>query len=487
MMERCCIAIDLKSFYASAECRRRGLDPMDTNLVVADEERSDRTICLAVSPPLKACGIPGRCRLFEVKERMRQINAAREAKAPGHRLEGYSVSASELSASPAAAADFLVAKPHMADYIALSTSIYGIYLRYIAPEDMHVYSIDEVFIEATDYLQLYSMTAEELARRMIQDVLAETGITATAGIGTNLYLAKIAMDIKAKRIDADSDGVRIASLDEMEYRRTLWTHRPLTDFWRIGSSTARKLEERRIYTMGDIARCSVEDEDVLYRLFGINAELLIDHAWGWEPCTMEDIKAYRPDSSSIGSGQVLQCGYETDKARLVVREMADAVASSLLARHLATDRITLSIGYDAGNMQRSGIFGGETKKDRYGRTVPRSARGSADLGCWTSSARKLMEAAAGLFDRIVDPSLLIRRLYIAAARVISEDEADSLRQGDLFESDGKDHDAEKERQLQEAALSIRRRFGGNALLRGMNLEEGSTARERNMQIGGHHR
>ena len=482
MMERCCIAIDLKSFYASAECRRRGLDPMDTNLVVADEERSDRTICLAVSPPLKACGIPGRCRLFEVKERMRQINAAREAKAPGHRLEGYSVSASELSASPSAAADFLVAKPHMADYIALSTSIYGIYLRYIAPEDMHVYSIDEVFIEATDYLQLYSMTAEELARRMIQDVLAETGITATAGIGTNLYLAKIAMDIKAKRIDADSDGVRIASLDEMEYRRTLWTHRPLTDFWRIGSSTARKLEERRIYTMGDIARCSVEDEDVLYRLFGINAELLIDHAWGWEPCTMEDIKAYRPAASSLGSGQVLQNPYPIDKARLVVKEMADALSLDLASKHLAATSITIAIGYDASSITEG--FQGESKTDFYGRTIPKGAHGTAKLISPTSSMKEIVDAAISVFDRIADQNLLVRRLTISAGDTIDEEKARSDHQPDLFSEDPAES-GERERRLQDAALEIRRRFGRNAILRGTSFEDGATGRERNEQIGGH--
>ena len=479
------LAIDLKSFYASVECRERGLDPMDTLLAVADESRTDKTICLAVSPALKALGLPGRCRLFEVREKMRDENAARARKAPGRRLSGSSHSASELREKAEKKADVIIAPPRMALYIRYSTDIYSIYLRHVAAEDIYVYSIDEVFIDATDYLQLYSLSAEEFARRMVLEILEATGITATAGIGTNLYLAKIAMDIMAKHARADENGVRIAALDEMEYRRKLWDHRPLSDFWRVGHGYERKLEGKRLFTMGDIARCSIDHEDVLYSLFGVNAELLIDHAWGWEPCTMKDIKAYRPDENSIGSGQVLQEPYTAEKARLVVQEMADALSLDLLDKGLATSQIVLTIGYDADNIRGNREYQGETKTDYYGRTVPRSAHGTEHLGAYTSSSRKLIDAAGRLFDRIADSTLLVRRITIAACAVIDEREAERRRQRDLL-AEPDDGEAEKrERRLQETTLSIKKRFGRNALLRGMDLTEGATAKERNRQIGGH--
>ncbi len=492
MTERTYIAIDLKSFYASVECRERGLDPMDTALVVADESRTDKTICLAVSPALKSYGIPGRCRLFEVREMVRDVNASRRRKAPGGCLRRKSASAAELASDPSLELGFIAAPPRMALYIDYSTRIYRIYLRHIAPEDIHVYSIDEVFIDATDYLQLYSLSAHDFAMKLILEILSETGITATAGIGDNLYLAKVAMDIMAKHIPPDENGVRIAELDEMSYRRELWTHRPLTDFWRIGHGYARKLEERRLFTMGDIACCSIRNEEMLYRLFGVNAELLIDHAWGWEPCTIKDIKEYRPDSSSIGSGQVLQSPYSFAKARIVAKEMADALSLDLVDRRLVTSRIDLVVGYDQVNM--NGNYDGRTKRDHYGRTIPKSAHGFVTFRSRTSSARRIINAAAEIFDRTVTPSLLVRRLYITAADVIPEAlNEEAARQPDLFEDheleekkrEAELRETEKERRLQDATLSIKQRFGKNALLRGMSFEEGATARERNCQIGGH--
>lgn len=492
-MGRTYIAIDLKSFYASAECRDLGLDPLDAALVVADRTRSEKTICLAVSPALKAYGIPGRCRLFEVTERVKEINADRQRKAPGRRFTGKSSSAAALSADPSLALDFIAAPPRMAHYIEVSSAIYRIYLRHISPDDIHVYSIDEVFIDATDYLALYHLSAHDLAMKLILEVLEETGITATAGIGENMYLAKVAMDIVAKHIPADENGVRIAELDEMEYRRKLWTHRPITDFWRVGRGYARKLEEKRIFTMGDVARCSVENEDVLYRLFGVNAELLIDHAWGWEPCTMKDIKAYRPESNSLGSGQVLQEPYSTEKARLVLLEMADSLSFQLIGKALATNQIAIYAGYDSINMNNG--FKGTTKTDFYGRTVPRSVHQTMKLDSYTSSSKAIMRAAAKLFDASVDRSLLIRRLGVTALNVISErDIPEAVTDGpDLFTDPDAYEKARleavelgrKERMLQEAALTIKRKFGGNAILRGMSYEKGATQRERNGMIGGH--
>ena len=492
-MGRTYIAIDLKSFYASAECRDLGLDPLDAALVVADRSRSEKTICLAVSPALKAYGIPGRCRLFEVTERVKEVNAERQRKAPGRKLTGKSASAAELSADPSLALDFIAAPPRMAHYIEVSSAIYRIYLRHISPDDIHVYSIDEVFIDATDYLTIYRLSAHDLAMKLILEVLEETGITATAGIGENMYLAKVAMDIVAKHIPADANGVRIAKLDEMEYRRQLWTHRPITDFWRVGRGYARKLEEKRIFTMGDIARCSVENEDVLYRLFGVNAELLIDHAWGWEPCTMKDIKAYRPESNSLGSGQVLQEPYSAEKARLVLLEMADSLSFQLVGKALATDQIAIYAGYDSVNMNNG--FKGSTKTDFYGRTVPKSVHQTMKLASYTSSSKAIMEAAAKLFDAAVDGSLLIRRLGVTALNVINERDIpataeegpDLFTDPDAYEKARKKAEelGKKERMLQEAALTIKRKFGGNAILRGMSYEKGATQRERNGMIGGH--
>lgn len=500
MKEKCYIAIDLKSFYASVECRERGLDPMDTNLVVADESRTDKTICLAVTPSLKAYGVSGRARLFEVKQQIREANAGRQHCAPGRRLEGSSCSAAELSRSPQLAIDFIAAPPRMALYMDYSTRIYDIYSNYIAPEDIVVYSIDEVFMDVTGYLEHYALSPQELAMKMILDVLGQTGITATAGIGTNLYLCKVAMDIVAKHIPADKNGVRIAQLDEMSYRRTLWQHQPLTDFWRVGRGYARRLEENGMFTMGDVARCSHENEALLYKLFGKNAELLIDHAWGWEPCTMEAIKSYRPGSSSICSGQVLHCPYEWDKGRLVLREMLDLLALDLVEKGIVTDQLVLTVGYDIENLtdgKRKAAYKGDIVTDHYGRKIPKHAHGTANLGRYSSSARLITEACLELYDRIVDPSLLLRRFAISANHLISEAEAERLQekpvQLDLFtdyealEKQQAEEKAalEREKRRQQAVLSIKKKFGKNAILKGMNLMEGATAKDRNAQIGGH--
>ena len=500
------ISIDLKSFYASVECIERGLDPMRTNLVVADRSRTEKTICLAVSPALKRRGVAGRPRLFEVEQRVREINAERASEAPGRRLSGSSCDDVCLRENPGLAVAYLTAPPRMSLYIEWSAKIYQVYLKYIAPEDMHVYSIDEVFIDASDYLKTYGLSAEELARKMILDVQEETGITATAGIGTNLYLAKVAMDIVAKHMPPDENGVRTAVLDEMRYRRLLWTHRPLTDFWRVGRGYAAKLEEHGLFTMGDIARCSlgssgeIHNEELLYRLFGVNAELLIDHAWGWESCRMEDIRAYRPESASICSGQVLQCPYTAEKARMVVREMTDLLALDLVDRRLATDQLVLTIGYDRENLRAqtaAGGYRGETVKDRYGRLIPKHAHGTVNLKSHTSSAQELLEAVTELYDRITDKSLLVRRVNISANHILEEDKIpeaeEAYEQLDLFtdyreEEERRRHkkeELERERRMQEAMLSIRKKFGKNAILRGVNLEEGSTLRDRNSQIGGH--
>lgn len=499
------IAIDLKSFYASVECIERNLDPMTTNLVVADASRTEKTICLAVSPSLKSYGISGRARLFEVVQRVREINLERKSKAPGHQFAGSSYDYTKLESSPELSVDYITAPPRMALYMAYSTKIYEIYLKYIAPEDIHVYSIDEVFIDATDYLKAYGLTAHELAAEMIQDILHTIGVTATGGIGTNLYLCKVAMDIVAKHVPPGRDGVRIAKLDEMSYRRILWAYRPLTDFWRIGRGYAKKLEENGLFTMGDIARCSIGkptdyyNEELLYKLFGINAELLIDHAWGWEPCTMADIKAYRPDTNSVGSGQVLQHPYDFEKARLIVREMTDSLVLDLVEKRLVTDQVVLTVGYDIGNLgdpERKKSYQGEVSIDRYGRRLPKHAHGTANLGRKTSSARQIMDAVLELYDRIVDHKLTVRRIYITANHVTdraSAVEEGSFEQLDLFtdyaalqkEREEEKKALERERRVQEAVLDIKKKFGKNAILKGMNLEEGAMARERNRQIGGH--
>ena len=490
MKQRSYIAIDLKSFYASVECILRGKDPMTTNLVVADESRTEKTICLAVSPSLKSFGIPGRPRLFEVVQKVREVNAVRRAAAPGKQFTGKSTDLPTLRRHPELQVDYLVAPPQMALYMETSTAIYQVYLKYIAPEDIHVYSIDEVFIDATNYLKLYGLTARELAMRIILDVLERTGITATAGIGTNLYLCKVAMDIVAKHLPADKNGVRIAELDELGYRELLWDHRPITDFWRVGRGYARKLERHGIFTMGDVARCSLQNEDLLYRLFGINAELLIDHAWGWESCTMADIKAYRPETNSISSGQVLQQPYDFEKAKLVTREMTDALVLDLVDKGLLTDQIVLTVGYDIENLTdpaRAEAYHGEVTTDGYGRKIPKHGHGSANLGRPTASTSRIVEAMMELFDRVADRALLVRRLNVTACHVIPESEVPPEEgQLSLFDEGQEDTEAlEREKRRQRAILTIQKKYGKNALLKGMNLEEGATARDRNGQIGGH--
>ena len=493
------IAIDLKSFYASVECVDMGLDPLSTNLVVADVSRTEKTICLAVSPPLKAYGIGGRARLFEVVQRVREVNNERQGRAPGHRLTGRSTSDTELKQHPDWAVDYITARPRMARYIEMSSKIYEIYLKYVAPEDIHVYSVDEVFMDVTDYLGLYGLTAHELTMRMIRDVLSQTGITATAGIGTNMYLCKVAMDIVAKKMPADKDGVRIAELDEMSYRRELWDYRPLTKFWRVGNGIASKLAVYGIDTMGKLARLSLQNEELLYRLFGVNAELLIDHAWGWEPCTMAAVKAYRPETNSLSSGQVLQEPYVFKKALVVIQEMAEAMALNLVSKRLVTDQMVMTVSYDVECLTRPEIrakYHGEITTNYYGKPVPKHAHGTFNFPRQTSSSRQIMGAASELFHRIVNPDLLIRRLNIAVNHVVGESacvERVVPRQLDLFtdyeaqqKQKAKEKAAlEKERRMQEAQLSIRRRFGKNALLKAMSYEEGATAKERNAQIGGH--
>ena len=495
MPERAYVAIDLKSFYASVECVERGLDPLTTNLVVADESRTEKTICLAVSPSLKAYGIPGRARLFEVVQKVREVNRNKKPGDP------------ELT--------YLVAKPRMALYLKYSTEIYQIYLKYIAPEDIHVYSIDEVFIDVTAYLKTYRMTAPELARKMVREVYDQTGITATAGIGTNLYLCKVAMDIVAKHATADENGVRMASLDEISYRKLLWDHKPLTDFWRVGRGIARRLEEVGLFTMGDIARCSMGketefyNEDLLYRLFGINAELLIDHAWGWEPTRISDIKSYKPENNSVSSGQVLPRPYPYDQARIIVREMAEVLSLDLAAKNLVTDQMVLTISYDADNLKNAAKgkeYHGETSTDHYGRQVPKHAHGSENLEEFTVSTREIVDAVLAIYDRVVDPELMVRRIGVVANHVMEEKAAASqekYEQLELFKDYGvaaadpkqaaktakeaarEEERKQREKKMQQAVLGIQKRYGKNAVLKGTDFEEGATKRERNNQIGGH--
>lgn len=529
--QRIYIAVDLKSFYASVECVERGLDPLTTNLVVADESRTEKTICLAVSPSLKAYGISGRARLFEAVQRVKEVNRERRSNAYIH---GYltngaheirkSYDANELTAHPDWEVDFIRAVPRMAYYIDYSTRIYDIYLKYIAPEDIHVYSIDEVIMDVTDYITpLHCATpyskkidgvheskgfdlmkaAHELARRIISDIIATTGITATAGIGTNMYLCKIAMDIVAKHIPADKDGVRIAELDEMSYREKLWNHRPLTSFWRIGNGIAAKLEQYGLDTMGKIARCSVYNEELLYRLFGVNAELLIDHAWGWEPVTMEYVKAYRPETNSMSSGQVLTEPYTFEKARNVVMEMADAISLDLVDKRLVTNQLVLTVCYDRESLTRPEItakYQGPVVSDYYGRATPKHAHGTANLTAHSSSSKEIINSIMSLYDRIVNKDLLIRRLNITTNHIITEEKVLRLKskqkkdlQLDLFtdyesierEKLEKKKERDKERKIQEALLNIKHRFGKNAILKGTSYAEGATAKDRNNQIGGH--
>lgn len=499
------IAIDLKSFYASVECVERGLDPLTTNLVVADNRRTEKTICLAVSPPLKAYGISGRARLFEVVQKIKEVNQKRKYQSPNRVLLGASTNDQDLKAKPDLAVDYIVALPRMAYYMEYSKRIYQIYLKHIAPEDIHVYSIDEVMIAAGPYLKRYQMTAYELAKKLLQEIKTTTGITATAGIGTNLYLAKVAMDIRAKHIEPDGDGARVAELDEDTYRQKLWSHRPLTDFWRVGRAYAKKLEDQGLFTMGDIARCSLGQErdyyheDLLYHLFGVNAELLIDHAWGWEPCTLKEIKAYRPQNKSLGSGQVLHRPYAYDQAKLVAHEMTDLLALELVDKRLVCKQVVLTVGYDIENIRRPEImthYKGPVVLDQYGRKLPKPAHGTINLRDYTSSARMMIGAVMDLFRQIVNPALLVRRLNITANYVEAED---GLSNRELFEQLDLFHDYDREqkeeaeikkalaqeKKIQKAAIAIKKKYGKNALLKGINLAEGATARLRNRQIGGH--
>jgi len=499
------VAIDLKSFYASVECAKRRLDPLTTNLVVADASRTEKTICLAVSPSLKKYGIPGRARLFEVVQKVREVNAERVRQAPGRKFTGSSYFEEELDRSPDLAIDYIAAPPRMALYMEYSTRIYNIYLKYIAPEDIHVYSIDEVFMDVTNYLPAVGLDAHAFTRKIIQDVLDDVGITATAGIGTNLYLCKVAMDIVAKHIPADQDGVRIAEIDEMSYRELLWTHTPITDFWRVGKGYKKKLADHGLYTMGDIARCSLggprdfHNEDLLYKLFGINAELLIDHAWGFEPCTIEDVKSYKPENKSTGAGQVLHIPYPNDKARIIVQEMTDLLVLDLVDKGLLTDQMVLTVGYDIANLripEISSKYSGPVKTDYYGRQVPKHAHGSVNLKKMTSSTKLIMEGMMQLFDDIVDPNLLVRRVSLVANHIVDEKaykSRTSYEQMDLFtnyESKEEEDQAEKlqlekEKKLQQAMLDIKKKYGKNAILKGTNLQDGATTRNRNKQIGGH--
>ena len=499
------IAIDLKSFYASVECRERNRDPLTTNLVVADPSRTEKTICLAVSPSLKKYELSGRARLFEVIQKVKIANELRKLKAPNKVFCGSSDDSIALQKNPSLKIDYIIAPPRMAHYMEYSTKIYNIYLKYIAPEDIHIYSIDEVFIDVTHYLSTYNMTARELAMTMIQDILGTTGITATAGIGTNMYLCKIAMDIVAKHIEPDKNGVRIAELDEMSYRRLLWNHRPITDFWRVGRGYSKKLEKIGLYTMGDIARCSIGkptdyyNEELLYKLFGINAELLIDHAWGYEPCTMEDVKAYKPETNSISSGQVLHCPYEFDKARLVVKEMTDLMVLDLVDKGLVTNQIVLTIGYDIENItdkNRSQSYKGTVTTNYYGKKVPKPAHGTTNLPKQTSSTTLITNAVMELYDKIVNKKLLIRRINIVANKLVDEHSvknANKYEQLDLFtdyeilkkQREKENAESEREKRMQNTILDIKKKFGKNAILKGMNLQEGATAKDRNNQIGGH--
>ncbi|MBR1793292.1 MAG: DNA methylase [Bacteroidales bacterium] len=498
--QRSYIAIDLKSFYASVECVERGLDPLKTNLVVADASRTEKTICLAVSPSLKTYGIPGRARLFEVIQRLKEVNYRRRAQLSTRQFTGKSVFADDLVKHRDWEVDYIAAPPRMAFYIDYSSRIYRTYLKYIAPEDIYAYSIDEVFIDATNYLSSYRMTAHELARTMIKDVLATTGITATAGIGPNLYLSKVAMDIVAKHIAADKDGVRIAELDELSYREQLWGHRPLTDFWRVGHGIARRLESNGIYTMGQLARCSLQKEELLYKLFGVNAELLIDHAWGWEPCTIDAIKSYRPESHSLSSGQVLHCPYNFEHARIVAQEMADGLALSLVEKHLMTDSVAIYVGYDVQSLiqtETAQTYQGETGIDYYGRMIPKPTHGGMHLDRFTSSSQIISQAIISLYDQCVNPKLLIRRINVVMGNVVSESRAAELthtpKQLNLFAdyeeeqlNQGKSNEEQaREHKVQEALLSIKKKYGKNAILKGFNFEDGATAKERNQQIGGH--
>lgn len=498
-MNRIYACIDLKSFYASVECKERNLDPLTTNLVVADLERTEKTICLAVSPSLKSYGIPGRARLFEVNQKLREVNRERKKKIKGYRFSGKSYNYIELKNNNNLEVDYIIATPRMSYYMKYSTNIYNVYLKYLAPEDIYVYSIDEVFCDITNYLKYNKMTPRELVTKMIKDVYETTGITATAGIGTNMYLAKVAMDIVAKHTKANEFGVRMAVLDEMSYRKLLWNYKPLTAFWRVGPGYAKKLEDNKMFTMGDVARCSIKNEELLYKLFGVNAELLIDHAWGWEPCTIKDVKSYKPSNHSISSGQVLHCAYDYKKTKLIIKEMADLLSLDLVSKNFVTDRLVLTIGYDIDNLTNSEIrskYDGEITTDHYGRKVPKHSHGTINLDHKTSSSKIIIENMLILFDRIVNKNLLVKRINMVADNVIDETsikDKSRYEQIDLFtdyelleEKRKKDSIFEKEEnKLQHVLIDIKNRYGKNAILKGMNLEDGGTTIDRNNQIGGH--
>ena len=488
------IAIDLKSFYASVECQERGLDPITTNLVVADSSRTEKTVCLAVSPSLKSYGIPGRARLFEVVEKVKEINIERKRKAPNQLFTGSSYDDIALKKNPDLELSYIIAPPRMSYYMKYSSKIYNVYLKYFSSEDIYVYSIDEVFIDITHYLKTYNMKPRELVTKVIQDVYKTTGITATAGIGTNLYLCKVAMDIVAKHVKPDKNGVRIAGLDEMTYRKLLWDHRPLTDFWRVGKGYAKKLEERRIFTMGDVARTSIQNEELLYKLFGVNAELLIDHSWGWENATIESIKAYKPISNSISSGQVLHCPYNYENAKLIVKEMTELLALDLVKKKLVTNQIVLDIGYDIDNLTDptiSNVYSGDITVDRYGRKVPKHAHGTVNIDHKTSSCKIITQHVMDLYKRIMNDKLLVRRINITANNVVNEDivKEDDYEQIDLFidynELNKKRKKEKDEKEIQKAMIDIKNKYGKNAILKGMNLQKEGTTIERNAQIGGH--
>ena len=485
------IAIDLKSFYASVECNERNLNPLTTHLVVADKSRTEKTICLAVSPSLKKYGIPGRARLFEVIQKVKDINLRRRRNIKTE-FSGKSFDETELAKNPTLELDFISAPPRMSYYIKYSTRIYEIYLKYFSPDDIFVYSIDEVFCDITPYLQTYKTSPYELVTKILQDVYQTTGITATAGIGTNLYLCKVAMDIVAKHIKPDKNGVRIASLDEISYRKLLWNHRPLTDFWRVGHGYAKKLEQHRIYTMGDIAKTSLVNEDLLYKLFGINAELLIDHSWGWEPCTMKSIKSYKPKSNSISSGQVLHCPYDYEKTKIIIKEMAELLSLDLVSKNLVTSQLVLTIGYDIDNLknfQISNSYNGEITTDHYGRKVPKHAHGSIKLDHQTSSTQIILDNIITLYEKIINKKLLVRRVTITANNVCNEQESKSNEQLDLFTNyekiNQKRQKEKQEKELQKAIIKIKSKYGKSAILKGMNFVPGATTIERNNQIGGH--
>ena len=495
-MNRIYACIDLKSFYASVECQERGLDPLKTNLVVADSERTEKTVCLAISPSMKQYGLSGRARLYEVVQKVREENYKRKKENKYKKFHSKSYNDDELKKDKGLELDFIIAKPRMSYYMKYSTNIYNIYLKHLSKDDIYVYSIDEVFCDITNYLSYSKLTPREFVTKIIHDVYKETGITAAAGIGTNLYLAKVAMDIVAKHVEADIYGVRIAGLDEMTYRKKLWNYRPLTSFWRVGQGYAKKLEENKLYTMGDIARCSLENEDLLYKLFGVNAELLIDHAWGWEPCTIKDIKSYKPQRNSIGSGQVLHITYNYKKAKLIVKEMADHLSLDLVAKDLVTNKLVLTIGYDVDNLKEENTYVGEIKKDYYGRRIPKPAHGTINIDHKTSSSKIIIEKLTELYEKIINKDLLIRRINIVACNVTkrnTEEELKVVKQIDLFtnykeleEETNKQKEEElKDKKIGETILNIKNKYGKNSILKGMNLEEGGTAIDRNKQIGGH--